>query len=105
MARVNWPEVRASFKLNHRLTHLAAFWLSSHPRPVREAISRLRENIDKNPYFFMIENGDSLEDAAIVAVSNFINAFPSGISLTSSATQGLSLVYGGISLDPGDVIL
>jgi len=38
----DWEDLRAQFPLSPQLIHLAAFFLASHPLPVREAIDRPR---------------------------------------------------------------
>ena len=50
----SWDHVRAQFPLSPQLIHLAAFFLSSHPTPVRDAIERHRAGLDANPigYWF-----------------------------------------------------
>ena len=41
----NWDDLRAQFLLSPQLIHLAAFFLASHPTPVREAIERHRAGL------------------------------------------------------------
>src|SRR5687767_7076306 len=45
----DWSAVRAEFLLSREHVHLALMLLTSHPRPVREAIERHRRAMDENP--------------------------------------------------------
>ncbi len=45
----DWSAVRDQFDLSREYIHLAPFYISSHPRPVREAIEKYRHLIDANP--------------------------------------------------------
>lgn len=44
-----WKALRQQFDLDPQYLHFANFLLTSHPRPVREAIERLRVRFDRNP--------------------------------------------------------
>ena len=44
----DWESVRAQFALDPGLAHFAAFIFASHPAPVREAIQRHRDALDKD---------------------------------------------------------
>jgi hypothetical protein len=44
-----WAQLRQLFNLDPDYLHLANFLVTSHPRPVREAIDRYRASIDRNP--------------------------------------------------------
>ena len=45
----SWESVRAEFPLSREHIHLALMLVTSHPRPVREAIERHRRALDENP--------------------------------------------------------
>src|SRR5712692_6704277 len=45
----DWGWVRSQFALTDEYRHFATFFLTSHPRPVRDAIRSLAEAIDANP--------------------------------------------------------
>src|SRR5438445_6668835 len=52
----DWAKVRAQFRLAPDYLHLAAFYIASHPAPVRAAIDAFRQAIDENP-FLAVERG------------------------------------------------
>ena len=113
----DWAQVRAQFELAARYLHLSQFFLVSHPRPVREAIERYRRLIDSNPVA-AVEHGIGLdvlvgqaaqEEPFTVriprAVADYAGGQPEEIALTDSTTQGLALIYNGLTLRPGEEIL
>lgn len=109
-AYADWASVRGQFNLTPEYLHLSQFFMVSHPRPVREAIDRLRHAIDANPFLTIEEGafdpGDrNLAVRAQHAVADYIGGRPEEIALVDSTTQGLALIYHGLSLKPGDEIL
>jgi isopenicillin-N epimerase len=106
----DWASVRAQFDLSPEYLHLSQFYIVSHPRPVRHAIARYREALDRNP-FMTVERGmfeseaENLPRRSLVAAADYIGAKPDEIALVDSTTQGLALVYNGLPLKPGDEIL
>jgi isopenicillin-N epimerase len=102
---IDWNQIRNEFDLDPEYVHLAAFWISSHPRSVREAIEFHRRQLDRNPYRYVIENEDRLERDSVCAISSVIGARPEEIVLTHSTTEGLSLLYGGLQLTSDDRVL
>lgn len=53
----DWDAVRGLFELSPGWVHAGLFLLSSHPRPVREAVDKMRRALDANP-------ADTLEESA-----------------------------------------
>ncbi|MGZ7080813.1 MAG: aminotransferase class V-fold PLP-dependent enzyme, partial [Thermoanaerobaculia bacterium] len=106
----DWDVVRHQFDLAPDYTHLGLFYLTSHPRPVRAAIESYRQRLDRNP-FITVERSmfERPEDQIPVKVCNAIASYIGGkgddIALTPNTTTGLSLLYHGLSLKPGDEIL
>lgn len=45
----SWEGIRGNFVLDPEYIHMAGLLLSSHPEPVREAISEFRRNLNENP--------------------------------------------------------
>jgi len=106
----DWAAVRGLFQLAPDWVHASLFLLSSHPRPVREAVDELRRRLDANPVDTVEEAAFSpgphnLGARAASAVARYIGGGPADVALTSSTTQGLALVYHGLGLGPGDEIL
>ncbi|HET6837300.1 MAG TPA: aminotransferase class V-fold PLP-dependent enzyme, partial [Gemmatimonadales bacterium] len=106
----DWQSVREQFDLDPTYIHLGLFFLTSHPRPVREAIERLRGRLDRNP-FLTVEQGmfeDNMPkfyDAVRAALARYTGVDAHDFALTSNTTTGLSLIYHGLPLKPGDEVL
>src|SRR5258706_8861989 len=45
----DWEAVRGLFELSPDWVHASLFLLSSHPRPVREAVEKMRRELGGNP--------------------------------------------------------
>ena len=101
----NWEAVREQFPLSRELVHMSAFFLASHPAPVRDAIERHRRGLDDNPIEYWFANEDKQEAAVLAAASHYLGARPGDIALTDSTTMGLGLLYGGLSVRPDQDIL
>lgn len=106
----DWSSVREQFDLAPEYVHLGLFYITSHPRPVRAAIERLRHQLDRNP-FLTVEQGmfeakhPHFYDSVTAALARYTGADPKDFALTSNTTTGLSLIYHGLPLKPGDEIL
>jgi selenocysteine lyase/cysteine desulfurase len=102
--------VREQFDLAPEYVHLGLFYLASHPRPVRAAIERLRQRLDRNP-FLTVEQGmfedkyPKLYDGVTQALGRYTGGEPQDFALTNNTTAGLSIVYHGLPLKSGDEIL
>ena len=90
-----WEDLRAQFPLTPQLIHLAAFFLSSHPTPVREAIERHRAGLDADPIGYWFEHEEKQEAKVLQVAAAYLGADPRDIALTDSTTMGLGLLYGG----------
>ena len=101
----SWDKVREQFNLRRDLIHMASFFLVSHPAPVREAIERHRRGLDENPFIYVSENEERLEAVVLGAAAGYLGVNPDDIALTDSTTMGLGLLYGGLSLRPGQEVL
>jgi selenocysteine lyase/cysteine desulfurase len=101
----DWAAVRALFRVDPKLLHFAGFFISSHPRPVREAIERYRDEIDADPFTTVHERRLEREAAVAAAAAAYLDVEAADLALTGSTTMGLGLVYNGLDLAPGDEIL
>ncbi len=106
----DWRSVRAQFNLSPDYVHLAGFYIVSHPRPVREAIERYRKAIDENP-FLTVDRGlfgkpeDRMARRVCEAAAAYAGGKPNEFAITPNTTTGLSLIYNGLMLKPGQEIL
>ena len=117
-ASSDWAAVKAQFDLlTPEWLHFSQFYIVSHPKPVRDAIERHRGLLDKNP-FTTVEHGmgfdvflgeESRDEPLPLQVqrraARYVGGKPEEIALTDSTTQGLALIYMGLTLKPGDEIL
>lgn len=101
----SWENIRAQFPLSPQLIHLAAFFLASHPAPVREAIERHRAGLDADPIGYWFDHEEKQEAMVLQAAAEYLVANPTDIALTDSTTMGLGLLYGGLQLPAGQEIL
>jgi isopenicillin-N epimerase len=105
----NWQSVREQFDLDPAYIHLGLFYLAAHPRPVREAVERLRRRLDQNPFLTversMFEDNPRAYDRVTAALARYTGVGARDFALTSNTTTGLSLIYHGLPLKTGDEIL
>ncbi|MFJ3372924.1 aminotransferase class V-fold PLP-dependent enzyme [Pseudomonas sp. NPDC086251] len=106
----DWASIRAQFKLASEVVHLSNFFLASTPLPVREAMARHRQAFDENPYTYLEDHmfgaaQDMLWRKVCVAAADYVNGQAEEIALTTSTTQGLSMIYNGLRLQPHQEIL
>ncbi|GGB61912.1 class V aminotransferase [Blastomonas aquatica] len=101
----DWEDVRAQFDLSEDTIHMSAMLISSHPKPVREAIERHRKGLDRDPVTYLEANNSSGLNAARSAAGNFLGVGSGRIALTDSTTMGVGMVYNGMQLAPEDEIL
>ena len=101
----DWTAVRAQFALTHDFIHMSAMLISSHPKPVREAIDEHRRGMDANPITYLHQNNRRLQEAARAAAGQYLGISGSDIALTDSTTMGVALVYNGLRLTPDHEIL
>ena len=105
-----WAAVKSLFPLARDKAHFAGFFLTSHPKPVSDAIAAYRRALDDNPYLEIerrlpISDADSVTTEVCKAAATYMGAQPDEIAITQNTTTGLGLVYHGLTLSPGDEIL
>jgi len=101
----DWTAIRDQFNLSRDHINLALLYLASHPKPVRDAIERHRQGFDQNPFGYHEENFQKEEQGACEAAARYFRVRPDEIALTDSTTMGLGLVYGALTLKPGQEIV
>jgi selenocysteine lyase/cysteine desulfurase len=101
----DWVAVRGQFALADDFIHMSAMLISSHPKPVREAIDAHRRGMDANPITYLHQNNRRLQEAARAAAGQYLGISGSDIALTDSTTMGVALVYHGLRLTPDHEIL
>jgi selenocysteine lyase/cysteine desulfurase len=100
-----WEDIRQQFLFSKDRIHMSQMLLAAHPRSVRDAIEKHRKGFDENPVEYW-ENGWITMEADIrKEAGKYMDALPEEIALTDSTTMGLSIMYSGLKLKPGDEIL
>lgn len=103
-----WTGFKQLFTQDPDYLHFSNFLVTSHPRPVREAIDRYRQQLDRNPGLAMdwgLEETWIREGQVREWAGRYLNAKPPQIALTGSTSEGLAMIYGGIKLRPEQEIL
>lgn len=93
------------FTLDPEWCHLASFFLAPTPQPVRDAVEGFRRKLEENPFDFLSNNGESLDDRVRRYAASYLEVEEQNIALVGSTTEGLALVYSGLDLKEGDEIL
>jgi isopenicillin-N epimerase len=101
----DWEEVRGLFEARRDKAHFAGFFLSTHPRPVREALERYRRELDADPMGAWQRRRGERDLAVSVAAAEYLGVDAADIALTDSTTMGLGLLYGGLRVRQDQEIL
>lgn len=100
-----WDDVRALFPIDEEWVDMSAMLITSHPKPVADAVDEYRKALDHNPVKYLRDQNRTLQNASRDAAGRYFGAAGSDIALTDSTTQGVSLVYHGLRLKPGQEVL
>ena len=102
---LSWEEVKRQFAIQPGIVQMSAFYLASHPKPVRDAIELHRRGLDLEAHGYIEDNIERLERAVRSAASSYMGVNADELAFTDSTTMGLGLVYSGLKLKPGQEIL
>lgn len=103
-----WAQLRQLFDQDPDYLHFSNFLITSHPKPVREAIEMHRAALDKNPGLAMdwdLGVIEQREEEVRVWAGRYLQANARQIALTGSTTEGLAMIYGGVHVRPDQEIL
>ncbi|WP_426237856.1 aminotransferase class V-fold PLP-dependent enzyme [Pseudomonas sp. TWP3-2] len=103
-----WAQLRQLFEQDPEAIHFANFLVTSHPKPVRDAIAMHRAAIDRNPGLAMdwdLGVTEQREENVRVWAGKYLQAKPGQIALTGSTTEGLAMIYGSVQVRPDQEIL
>jgi selenocysteine lyase/cysteine desulfurase len=103
-AATGWGAVRKEFALREGEHNFAAWYLASHPRPVREAIERHRRGLDASTHEYVERHG-TLEAESRAVAARYLRTAPDQIALADSTTMGLGLLYGGLAVKAGQELV
>lgn len=108
LPRDKWAQLRQLFDQDPDYLHFSNFLVTSHPKPVRDAIDMHRAALDKNPGLAMdwdMGGTEQREEEVRVWAGRYLKADARQIALTGSTTQGLAMIYGGVQVRPDQEIL
>lgn len=108
LPRNKWAQLQHLFDQDPDYLHFSNFLITSHPKPVREAIERHRAALDKNPGLAMdwdLGVIEEREENVRVWAGQYLQANARQIALTGSTTEGLATIYGGVHVRPDQEIL
>lgn len=103
-----WTRLQQLFDQDPACLHFSNFLITTHPKPVREAIERHRAALDNNPGLAMDwDHGviEQREENVRVWAGRYLQADAKQIALTGSTTEGLATIYGGVHVRPDQEIL
>lgn len=102
-----WEQVRAQFNLSGDYIHLGASqFISSLPKPVRQAIDRHRQALDENPVIYTLDHEKTAMQQVRIAAARYLQVdHADNIAITDSTTMGLGLIYTALNLPPQAEIL
>ncbi|WP_085631406.1 aminotransferase class V-fold PLP-dependent enzyme [Pseudomonas sp. R16(2017)] len=103
-----WTQLRQLFDQDPDYLHFSNFLVTTHPRPVRDAIALHRAAIDKNPGLSMdwdLGVTEQREEEVRAWAGKYVQADARQIALTGSTTQGLAMIYGGVRVRADQEIL
>jgi len=101
----DWDDFRALFALDPEWTDMSAMLLTSHPKPVADAVAKHRAALDNNPVVYLRDNNDRLQEAARSAAGAYLGVAGTDVALTDSTTQSVALIYRGLRLRAGQDVL
>lgn len=103
-----WASFRQLFNLDPDYVHFSNFLVTSHPKPVQDAIDYYRAEINRNPAKWVDwESQIEWKREAEVRewAARYLQVQPRQIALTGSTTEGLGMIYGGLRVAAGKEIL
>jgi len=101
----DWNRLRSQWDLDWGEVDLSAMLFASNPKPVRDAITRHRQALDRNPITYLERNNKSGQNAARRAAGAYFGVPMEQVGLCESTTAGIGLVYAGLNLRYGEEAL
>ena len=100
-----WGEVRRRFIVDDELVHMAGMLIAPHPDIVRDAVARHRDALDREPVEYVQGEDARLKRRSRDAAAGYMGVSGDDVGLTDSTTMGIGLVYNGVRVRPGQVLL
>ncbi|MBX7526359.1 aminotransferase class V-fold PLP-dependent enzyme [Qipengyuania vesicularis] len=105
LGEMDWAEVKAQFDPAPGITQMSAFYLASHPKPVREAIARHQLGLDRESHGYILAMMEPCERGLRDAAAEFMGADPDHLAQVGSTTAGLGLTLSNIPIEQGREVL
>jgi isopenicillin-N epimerase len=102
---LSWQAVKREFDLDYSQVQLAQFFMTSHPRVVRDAIEHHRKQLDRNPFTYIEDNVAGFERGVREAAARYVGGVVDAIAMTDNTTMGIGLVYNGVAMRPEQEVL
>ncbi|MBX7456859.1 aminotransferase class V-fold PLP-dependent enzyme [Qipengyuania sp. 1NDH17] len=96
LADASWRDIKAQFDPAPGISQMSAFYLASHPKPVREAIARHRLGLDQNSHGYIHDMMAPCERGLRDAAAEFMGCEADHIAQVGSTTAGLGLTLSNI---------
>ena len=93
--RTSWEEVRALFELRADRIHMSGLLFASHPQPVREAIARHRDELQRDPASYISHERWTLEAKVLKSASTYLGVRRRRHRAHRQRVDGLALLYSG----------
>ena len=101
----SWDQVRALFELRPDRIHMSGLLFASHPAPVRDAIAKHRQELQRDPAGYISHERWRLEGEVLKSAATYLGVKTTEIATTDSTSMGLALLYSGLNLRAGDEVL
>ena len=101
------PSIRSSLPLTDRVAYLNSGWSGPLPTPVRQAMEReLRRDADEGATVrTVLQARRELDIGLRSQIAAAVHADADEIALTRNTTEGMNIVFNGVSWQPGDVVV
>ncbi len=99
------PTRQDLFNLDPTVTFFNSMLLTSHPKPVRDQIAEFEDILDRNPGCFWRDHFIAYDQRNMEWAARYMGCADSQIALVDSATVGLGVIYGGLTLEPGSEVI
>ena len=104
-AELGWADIKAQFDPAPGMVQMSAFYLASHPRPVRAAIEKHRLGLDRDSHSYIEKMMGQCERGLRDAAGEYMGANPDHIAQVGSTTAGLGLTLANLALNADQEIL
>lgn len=96
---------RNQWGLEPEITYLNHAAYGACPAVVLRAQDAFREQMERNPARFFVDELEGLLDGARECLAEFLNAPPEDLALVTNPTHGISTILRSLDLTPGDELL